>query len=222
MHVVELVNVEKTYQLGEIELNVLKRITVRIKKGEFVSIVGPSGSGKSTVLHLIGALDRPTKGKVLIDGKDISKLTDSELAVIRGRKIGFVFQTFNLIPRMSALENVMLPMWFAGKDNRRERAAHFLKLVGLEKRMDHTPNRLSGGERQRVAIARALANDPEVVVADEPTGNLDSKTGEEIVKLLKDIHKHGNTVILVTHDKKVASMAQRTINIKDGKIGEKQ
>jgi len=182
--VVELRNVDKHYQLGEVDLHVLKNINLKIQRGEFVSITGPSGSGKSTMLNMIGALDRPTKGKVLIDGKDVSKMDDNELAMVRGKKIGFVFQTFNLIPRFTAVENVMFPMWFAGKDNKEERAIELLKKVGLGHRLNNRPSQMSGGERQRVAIARALANNPELIVADEPTGNLDSKTGKEIINIL--------------------------------------
>lgn len=217
---VELKDACKTYKLGEIKVPAVCDVNLSIRKGEFVSIMGPSGSGKSTMLNLIGALDRPTKGHVFIDGKDISDMNANELAVVRGRKIGFVFQVFNLIPRLNALENVMLPMWFAdvGTDERKNRATELLKMVGLEKRMQSLPSQLSGGERQRVAIARALANEPDIIVADEPTGNLDSKTGKEIMDMLRQIHDDGATLILVTHDLSLARTAQRQVHLKDGKI----
>jgi len=218
-YAVELRDVCKTYMLDEVKVQAVCDVNLKIKKGEFVSIAGPSGSGKSTLLHLVGCLDRPTKGHIFIDGRDISKMNDNELAVARGRTIGFVFQTFNLIPRLTALENVMLPMWFADYDgNRREKAVELLKMVGLGARLNHLPTQLSGGERQRVAIARALANEPEIIVADEPTGNLDSKTGAEIIHMLKEIHKDGATLILVTHDLNVARTAEREIHVKDGMI----
>ncbi len=216
--VVELRNVDKHYQLGEVDLHVLKNINLKIQRGEFVSITGPSGSGKSTMLNMIGALDRPTKGKVLIDGKDVSKMDDNELAMVRGKKIGFVFQTFNLIPRFTAVENVMFPMWFAGKDNKEERAIELLKKVGLGHRLNNRPSQMSGGERQRVAIARALANNPELIVADEPTGNLDSKTGKEIINILCELNKEGKTLIIVTHEKSIASIAKRKVELLDGRI----
>jgi putative ABC transport system ATP-binding protein len=200
-----------------VKIDVLKGINMKIDKGEFVSIIGPSGSGKSTMLNMVGALDRPTTGEVLIDGKKISALNDNELAHIRGEKIGFVFQLFNLVPRLSALENVTLPMWFRGHIDE-ERAKEVLSEVGLGNRLHSKPNQLSGGERQRVAIARALANSPEVIVADEPTGALDSKTGTEIINILKKIHREGNTLILVTHDSKISAQAERIVKIMDGSI----
>jgi putative ABC transport system ATP-binding protein len=216
---VELRNVCKTYKMGEVDVKALCNIDMKIKKGEFVSIIGPSGSGKSTMLNMIGALDRPSQGSVFIDGVNVSHMNDSQLAVLRGKKIGFIFQTFNLIPRFTATENVMLPMWFAGMDgSSKERAIELLTKVGLGQRLDHVPAQLSGGERQRVAIARALANDPEIIVADEPTGNLDSKKGKEIVEMLHGIHGGGATVIVVTHDLDVAKIAEREIHIKDGMI----
>jgi putative ABC transport system ATP-binding protein len=220
MNIVELQNVKKTYTLGEVDLHVLNGISLKVRKGEFVSIIGPSGSGKSTMLHIVGALDRPTSGKVLISGRNVSLMDDNELAVLRGRTIGFVFQAFNLIPRLTALENVMLPMWFAdmGEERRAKRAKSLLEQVGLSKRLDHVPAKLSGGERQRVAIARALANDPEIIVADEPTGNLDTKTGESIIKILKSINTNGKTLIIVTHDNKIAKIGSRIIRLIDGKI----
>lgn len=218
MNVVEMKNVSKEYHLGEVVVKALRGVSFSVEKGEFVSILGPSGSGKSTLLHLIGALDRPTKGKVYIEKKDISKLNDEELAVLRSMKIGFIFQAFNLVPRLTALENVMLPLWFAGIVHGEERAKDVLESVGLGHRLHNRPNQLSGGERQRVAIARALVNKPEIIVADEPTGNLDSKTGSEIIRLLKDIHDSGNTIIVVTHDTSIAKIAERRIQIMDGKI----
>ncbi len=221
MELIRLENVYKIYKVGNENVYALKGINLKVKRGEVIAIVGPSGSGKSTLLNLIGCLDRPTKGKVLIDGKDVSKLSDDELAEIRRKKIGFVFQFFYLIPGLTALGNVMLPMVFAGipKEKREERAKKLLKIVGLEKRMNHKPNELSGGERQRVAIARALANDPEIILADEPTGNLDSKTGKEIMEILTKLNKEENvTLIVVTHNPYVASYAERIIYLKDGKI----
>ena len=216
---IRLENVGKSYMMGDTRIHALDGVSLHIKKGEFVSIVGPSGSGKSTMLHLIGALDRPSEGSVFIEGRDVSHMTDSELAGLRCRKIGFVFQTFNLIPRLTAMENVMLPMWFAN-NIRPDRAASILGDVGLSRRMNNKPNQLSGGERQRVSIARALANEPDIIVADEPTGNLDSRTGEEIMKLLAGIHESGRTLVLVTHDLKISDMAERRIIMKDGKIVE--
>ncbi len=217
MHAIELRHVKKKFLMGEYEIEVLKGVNFKIDKGEFVSIIGPSGSGKSTLLNMVGALDRPSSGEVIIDGRKVSDLNDDELAELRGKKIGFVFQLFNLIPRLTALENVVLPMWFAGEKDE-PRARHLLRQVGLGHRMNSKPTQLSGGERQRVSIARALANNPEIIVADEPTGALDSKTGRDIIEVLKKIHKLGNTLILVTHDPKISSQAERIIKIKDGKI----
>jgi putative ABC transport system ATP-binding protein len=217
---VRLVDVQKIYVMDQVEVPALQGITLSIAKGEFVSMMGPSGSGKSTLMNLIGCLDRPTRGKVFIDRKDVSKLNDNSLAEIRREKIGFVFQQFNLIPRLSALENVTLPMWFAGMDkNRRvKRAATLLERVGLQERITHKPTELSGGERQRVSIARALANDPELILADEPTGNLDSKSGNEILELLESLNNDGKTIIMVTHDQDYGRRAQRMIKLKDGLI----
>ncbi len=217
MNAVELKNVSRVYDLGEIQVEVLRNVSIKIKKGEFVSIIGPSGSGKSTLLNMIGALDRPTTGEVLIHGKHISQFDDNELARLRGERIGFVFQLFNLIPRLDATENVKMPMWFQGRSSE-DKAVKMLKEVGLGHRLKSKPSQLSGGERQRVSIARALANNPEIIVADEPTGALDSKTGEEIIKLLKKIHREGNTLILVTHDPKISKQAERIIKIKDGMV----
>jgi len=219
--IIKLENIWKTYLLGELELTVLKGINLVIKKGSFVAIMGASGSGKSTLLHMVGALDTPSKGKVYIDGEDISSLTEDELSQIRGKKIGFVFQQFNLLHNLTALENVMLPMIFQGvpEKQRTERAKELLSSLGLEERIYHRPAELSGGERQRIAIARSLANDPEVLVADEPTGNLDSTTGKKIMDILIDLHKKDKkTIIVVTHDPNIASYTEETINIKDGEV----
>lgn len=222
MEIIRCVNVSKSYNPGiAAEVKALKNINLKINSGERVAIIGPSGSGKSTLLHLIGCLDKPTKGKIFIAGKDTSKLTDDELARIRREKIGFVFQFFYLFPTLTALENVMLPMVFTKRNRleRRERAKKLLKLVGLEKRFHHYPLQLSGGERQRVAIARAMANNPEIILADEPTGNLDSKSGKDVIKILTKLNeKEGVTLVLVTHDKFIASHAKRIIKLKDGKI----
>lgn len=219
---VELVDVRKVYTMDRVEVLALRGITLSIAKGEFVSMMGPSGSGKSTLMNLIGCLDRPTDGKVIIDGKDVSKLNENSLAEIRQKKIGFIFQQFNLIPRLSALENVELPMWFAGveKNQRAKKASFLLEKVGLGERLKHKPTELSGGERQRVSIARALANDPELVLADEPTGNLDSTSGNEIIELLEDLNSDGRTIIMVTHDPEYGQRAQRMIKLKDGMVEE--
>ena len=218
--IIELRNAKKIYKMGQVEVRALDGVSLKIEKNEFISIIGPSGSGKSTLLDVMCCLSRPTEGKVFIDGKDTSKMNDDELAYIRGRKIGFVFQTFNLIQRLTALENVMLPMWFIGKpeSERKKRAKEVLKAVGLEKRIKHRPSEMSGGERQRVAIARALANNPSIIVGDEPTGNLDSKAGKEILNIFENLYKEGRTVILVTHDLSIAKPTKKRIYIKDGKI----
>jgi len=219
-NIIQLENVHKNYVMGEATIHAVEDASICIEEGEFVAVIGPSGSGKSTLMHLLGALDLASSGSIFLDGHDIEKLSDSELAVIRGRKIGFVFQSFNLIPTLTALENVMLPMIFQNvplKD-RKERSGNLLKEVGLGHRLSHLPNQLSGGERQRVAIARALANDPEIILADEPTGNLDTKTGQEIVSLLDSLNKKGKTIIMVTHEPEIAGYAKRTIRIKDGRI----
>lgn len=218
--VVELKNVSKKYKMDDVEVQALYNINLKIKSEEFVSIIGPSGSGKSTMLHIMGCLDRPTTGHVFIDGINTSELSDNELAKIRGSKIGFVFQTFNLINRLTALENVMLPMWFNNvpKEQRKKRAQQLLKEVGLEKRMLHTPNQLSGGERQKVAIARALANDPAIILADEPTGNLDTKSGKEILKIFEKLNKRGRTIVIITHDLNIARVSEKIIHIMDGRL----
>jgi putative ABC transport system ATP-binding protein len=217
---VRLEDVTKVYIMDEVEVPALRGITLSIARGEFLSMMGPSGSGKSTLMNLIGCLDRPTSGRVIIDGRDVSRLSDDALAEIRRKKIGFVFQQFNLIPRLSALENVALPMWFAGveKNQRLRRAAALLERVGLGERLKHKPTELSGGERQRVAIARALANDPELILADEPTGNLDSKSGDEVLDLLESLNREGRTIVLVTHDLDYGRRAKRMIRLRDGLI----
>ena len=219
--IIETSNLVKEYEQGGRPLRVLKGINLAVEPGEFMAIMGPSGSGKSTLLNMIGALDRPTSGKVLIRGVDISTLSDNDLADLRNREIGFIFQFFNLIPRMDALGNVELPMAIAGvpRRERRKRAAELLELVGLGDRFDHKPSQLSGGEQQRVAIARALVNDPSVLLCDEVTGNLDSRTGDEIMHLLRELNKEqGKTFVIVTHDPAVAQMTDRLVHIRDGQI----
>ncbi len=218
--VVEAINLKKTYMLGKVPVEALRGVNLKVEEGEFISILGPSGSGKSTLLNLIGALDKPTDGKVLIDNVDVSTLNENELADLR-RKIGFVFQFFNLIPRFTALENVELPLAIAGlgKDERRRRAAELLEIVGLAERMNHKPAELSGGEQQRVAIARALANNPRFLLMDEPTGNIDSKNAYEIIQLIKRLNREkGVTIIMVTHDQGLAAEADRTAYMLDGLI----
>lgn len=218
--VIEIRNIIRDFQLGQEIVHVLKGIDLDIEKGEYVAIMGPSGSGKSTLMNLLGCLDTPTSGKYILNGKDVSQMSDDELADIRNKEIGFVFQTFNLLPRTTALENVALPMVYSGiaKADRIKRAEEVLANVGLADRMDHKPNQLSGGQRQRVAVGRALVNKPSIILADEPTGNLDSKTSVEIMHLFDEIHKAGNTVILVTHEEEVALHAHRVIRLKDGMI----
>ena len=217
---IQITNIKRDFVLGNEIVYVLKGIDLEIKKGEYVALMGPSGSGKSTLMNLLGCLDTPTSGSYILNGKDVSKMHDDELAEIRNKEIGFVFQTFNLLPRTTALDNVALPMVYAGfsKSERKVRAEEVLNQVGLADRMDHQPNQLSGGQRQRVAVARALVNNPSIILADEPTGNLDSKTSEEIMKLFGDIHKLGNTVIVVTHEEEVAAYAHRIIRLRDGMI----
>ncbi len=217
--IIKLEDVWKIFHIGKVEVQALRGISLDVNEGEFVVVMGASGSGKSTSMNIIGCLDIPSKGRVILDGKDISKLEESELAQIRGRKIGFVFQQFNLIPILTALENVKLPMIFQDtpEEIREERARELLRLVNLEHRMHHKPTELSGGEQQRVSIARALANNPEVILADEPTGNLDSKTGNDILKLLEDLHKkEGKTIIMVTHDTSLSRYANKVVHLKDG------
>lgn len=219
--IISLRNVTKTYQLGDdIVVNALKGINLSINKGEFVSIIGPSGSGKSTLMHIIGILDRPTSGTVSLEGKNIGQLSEEKLAQLRNEHIGFVFQAFNLLPRTSALENVELPLIYSGvsSSERKKRAQEALNLVGLSERMNHTPAQLSGGQQQRVAIARAIVTKPILILADEPTGNLDSKAGAEIVALLEDLNKKGNTIVIVTHEIEIAQEAKRIVQMKDGEI----
>jgi len=219
--IIELKGVWKIYKMGQMEVAALRGLNLAIKEGEFVAIQGPSGSGKSTCMNMIGCLDMPSSGKIYLDGHDISKLDESDLAQIRGRKIGFIFQKFNLINTLSAKENIMLPMSFQGVDEkkREKRAVELLKLVELEDRMNHKPNELSGGQQQRVAIARSLANDPEVVLADEPTGNLDSKSGINVMEFLEKLHKkESKTIIMVTHDDDLAHYAERIEYLKDGVV----
>lgn len=219
--VIRLKNVSKIYDMGEAKVKALQQFEISIKEGEFVAIMGPSGSGKSTCMNLVGSLDTPTIGEIYLDGVNISTLHESDLAQIRGRKIGFIFQSFNLIPNLTVRGNVILPMMFQGVDEfeRTKKAEDVLKLVELGDRMGHYPNQLSGGQMQRVAIARALANDPEVILADEPTGNLDTKTGEIVLKFLDDLHKEGKTIIMVTHDPDLAKKHAEIIYwLKDGKL----
>ncbi len=217
---IKITNIKRDFVLGNEIVYVLKGIDLQINKGEYVALMGPSGSGKSTLMNLLGCLDTPTSGTYILNGKDVSLMKDDELAEIRNKEIGFVFQTFNLLPRTTALDNVALPMIYAGysKSERNERATEVLKQVNLADRMDHQPNQLSGGQRQRVAVARALVNKPSIILADEPTGNLDSKTSIEIMKLFGDIHASGNTVILVTHEEEIAAYANRVIRLRDGLI----
>lgn len=218
---VELRNVAKQYIMGETTVQALRGLDLNISKGEFIAIVGPSGSGKSTLMHIIGALDIPDRGQVLLDGRDISDYDENELADLRGNKVGFVFQTFNLIHTLSSLDNVALPLTFHGveRSRREERAAELLEMVGLGDRLTHKPAELSGGEQQRVSIARALVNDPDILLADEPTGNLDSKTGKDIMELIKGLNRdQGMTVVVVTHNPRDAEYADRIVNMIDGKI----
>lgn len=217
---IELTQIGKYYQMGSEKLEALKEVDLKVGFNEYLALMGPSGSGKSTLMNIIGCLDSPSYGKYLLRGIDVSSMDDSELAQIRNKEIGFIFQTFNLMPRISALENVALPLVYAGigKKERQLRAEEVMESVGLKDRMHHKPNQLSGGQRQRVAIGRALINKPSIILADEPTGNLDSKTSEEIMKILDQIHQLGNTVILVTHEPDIATFAKRLVKLKDGKI----
>jgi putative ABC transport system ATP-binding protein len=219
-NIIKIRNIIRDFPLGQETVHVLKNIDLDIEKGEYVAIMGPSGSGKSTLMNLIGCLDTSTSGTYILNGKDVSQMSDNELAEIRNKEIGFVFQTFNLLPRTTALDNVALPMVYAGasKKERTERAIEVLNDVGLSDRMDHRPNQLSGGQRQRVAVGRALVNKPSIILADEPTGNLDTKTGVEIMTLFENIHKAGNTIIVVTHEEEIASHADRIIRLRDGMI----
>jgi len=219
---IEICNMSKIYRIGKVAVKALDNISLCIKQHEFVSIVGPSGSGKSTLMNMIGCLDVPTSGEYRLDGMEVSGLTDDQLAFIRNHKIGFVFQGFNLIQKLNALENVELPLIYQGipTKERYERSVEALKLVGLEDRIHHRPSELSGGQQQRVAIARALVGNPQIILADEPTGNLDSKSGKDIMNMLKELHKKGSTIVLITHDNDIAMMAERIVRIQDGKIND--
>lgn len=221
--VIKTAKLEKVYEKGRNKVHALKDVNLSVDKGEYISVRGPSGLGKSTLLHMLGCLDKPTSGLIVVDGMDVTKLNGGTLSEIRRDKIGFIFQSYNLLPVLNAVENVELPMECAGvpKNERRKRAEHLLELVGLSDRANHRPDEMSGGEKQRVAIARALANQPAIILADEPTGNLDSKTGEHIVELLGNLNDElGTTIIIVTHDDRIASLAKRKIRLKDGKIVE--
>jgi putative ABC transport system ATP-binding protein len=220
MSLIEVKDLRKTYVMGTEEVHALAGVSLSIEKGEWVSIMGPSGSGKSTLMNLLGCLDTPSSGSYRLNEQEVAKLNDDQLAEIRNREIGFVFQTFNLLARTTALQNVELPLIYAGvsRADRRKRAKGALESVGLADRMEHMPNQLSGGQRQRVAVARALVTTPSIILADEPTGNLDSKTGEELMALFEDLHSRGNTIILVTHEEDVARRAQRTFRLMDGKV----
>lgn len=219
-NIIELHDLRKTYFMGDEQIDAIKKIELNIAKNEYLALMGPSGSGKSTLMNLIGCLDSPTEGSYLLNNQLVSELSDNELAEIRNKEIGFVFQTFNLLPRMTALDNVAMPLIYAGmnKEERQEIAMEKLRQVGLGDRVMHKPNELSGGQRQRVAIARALVNNPAIILADEPTGNLDTKTSEEIMAMLDLIHKNGNTIILVTHENDIAKLAHRIVKLRDGMI----
>lgn len=218
--IIEVKDLRKTYVMGSETIDALRSVSLQIKRNEFVALMGPSGSGKSTLMNLIGCLDSPTSGEYFLNGINVSGMGDAELAEVRNKQIGFVFQTFNLLPRMSALENVALPLIYAGynKSDRLEKARQVMSDVGLESRMYHKPNELSGGQRQRVAIARALINDPALILADEPTGNLDTRTSEEIINIFKDLHSKGNTILLVTHEPDIAAHARRIVRLRDGLV----
>lgn len=221
---IDLKNIYKIYKMGENEVYALNNVSLHIDDKEFVSIIGPSGSGKSTLMNMLGCLDVPTRGSYTLDGYDVGSKTDDELAAIRNEKIGFVFQGFNLLPKLSAIENVELPLIYQGvpAKERRERAKKALESVGLGERIDHKPTELSGGQQQRVAIARALVTNPPIILGDEPTGNLDSKSGREVMEIFKELHKKGNTIILITHDSDVAAQAERIVRIQDGKLYEEE
>src|SRR3989338_3858030 len=219
-NLISLANVTKDYNLGDLTVRVLKGITLKIKNGEFVAIQGRSGSGKSTLMNIIGLLDTPTAGSYYLEETDVSSLKEDELSYLRNKKIGFVFQSFNLLPRATILENVVLPGIYAGENpkERDEKAGNILEKIGLLKHISKRPNQLSGGEQQRVAIARALMNNPDIILADEPTGNLDTKSGQEVINLLKTLHKQGKTIVLITHEREIARETDRIINLTDGKI----
>ncbi|MGZ5002503.1 MAG: ABC transporter ATP-binding protein, partial [Chthoniobacterales bacterium] len=218
--VIDIENITKHYVMGEETVHALRGVSLQIRRGEYLAIMGPSGSGKSTLMNMLGCLDTPSSGHYFFNGKDVSIMNDDELAAIRNREIGFVFQTFNLLPRSTSLRNVELPLIYAGIDpeTRENKAAQVLRDVGLGERMHHKPNELSGGQRQRVAIARALVNEPSIILADEPTGNLDSRTGEEIMLLLENLYQNGNTIILVTHESDIARHARRIVHLRDGVV----
>jgi putative ABC transport system ATP-binding protein len=218
--VIDIENITKDYVMGEEIVRALRGVSLQIRRNEYLAVMGPSGSGKSTLMNMLGCLDTPTSGRYEFNGRNVAEMDDDELAAIRNREIGFVFQTFNLLPRATSLRNVELPLIYAGMDpeSREERATQALTDVGLGDRIQHKPNELSGGQRQRVAIARALVNNPSIILADEPTGNLDSKTGEEIMALLEDLYQRGNTIILVTHERDIAAHARRTIHLRDGVV----
>jgi putative ABC transport system ATP-binding protein len=217
---IDIRDVTKVYQMGDQEVRALSGVSLGVERGEYVAIMGPSGSGKSTLMNLVGCLDTPTSGSYVLNGKEVARMTDDELAAIRNQEIGFVFQTFNLLPRTSAIQQVELPLVYGGvpRRDRRERAVRALNAVGLGDRMNHTPNEMSGGQRQRVAVARALINDPSILLADEPTGNLDSATGAEIMALFDELNARGNTIVLVTHEEDIAAHARRVVRLLDGKV----
>ncbi len=219
-NIIEITDIAKTYIMGEEEVNALKSVTINIQKGEYVAFMGPSGSGKSTLMNIVGCLDTPTRGKYMLNQKYVSDMTENELAEIRNKEIGFIFQTFNLLPRQTSLENVALPLIYAGysKSDRTDMAMQALKNVGLETRAKHKPNELSGGQRQRVAIARALVNTPSILLADEPTGNLDTKTSYEIMDLFEELYQKGNTIIMVTHEEDIAKYSHRIVRLRDGLV----
>jgi putative ABC transport system ATP-binding protein len=217
---IDIRDITKVYQMGDQQVHALSGVTVGVDRGEYVGIMGPSGSGKSTLMNLIGCLDTPTAGSYVLNGREVARMTDDELAAIRNQEIGFVFQTFNLLPRTSALQQVELPLVYSGvpRKERRERATRALEAVGLTERMHHHPSELSGGQRQRVAVARALVNNPSILLADEPTGNLDSQTGAEIMALFDELNSRGNTIVLVTHEEDIAAHARRIVRLLDGKV----
>lgn len=218
--IIQITDLVRLYLMGGTEVRALDGVSFEVARNEYIAIMGPSGSGKSTLMNLLGCLDTPSSGQYILNGQDVSQLEDAELAEVRNQEIGFVFQTFNLLPRTDCISNVELPLIYSGQkpSERREKAAQTLKKVGLGDRMDHKPNELSGGQRQRVAIARALVNNPSIILADEPTGNLDTKTGDEIMRLFEELHRAGNTILLVTHEDEIANHARRIIRLRDGKI----